>query len=117
MNLNEMVTWVDAKWEYDEWSGRTQYWAEMSAELSAELESKYRAGLDLHEMEVGVSDWYEWHFDVMLQYHYYYDYRGWLRQTTREIRRIGIFHSPDTDDPRRRKRKRHNASPETTSDA
>ena len=100
---------VETRWEYDEWSGGKQYWAEMSAELSAALERKYRLGLDSHETEGG-ADWYEWHFDVMLQYHYYYDYRGWLRQTTREIRRIGIFHSPDTDDPRRCKRKRHNAS-------
>ena len=41
---NEMVIWVAAKWEYDEWSGGTQFWAEMSADLSAELEIKYRAG-------------------------------------------------------------------------
>ena len=44
---------------------------------------------------------------MMLQRHYFYDYWGRRRCTTRQIRRIVVLHSNDTEDARRRKHARY----------
>ena len=77
-------------WEFDEWYDGKQYWAELNPEYVSRLNDAYRVK-DLEEVEKHNEDWwYEWHFDIMTQYRYFYNKWGKRRCKSRSIRRIVI---------------------------
>ena len=65
----------------------------MKDDLIVKLESKYMENrmMGMCEKEYGEFEWYEWHFDTMFQFHYFYDKNERQRKTERAIRRIEVL--------------------------
>ena len=84
---------MKARWEYAECCCGLEYWGRMKDDLMLKLESKYMENriMGMYEKEYGEFDWYEWHFDTMFQFHYFYDTNGRRRNTERAIRRIEVL--------------------------
>ena len=84
------MDWGQPIWEFEEQYNGEQYWAEMDPEYVSRLNLAYNIK-DLVEFEKYDEDWwYEWHFDIMTQYSYFFDEWGCLRCRSRGIRRIVV---------------------------
>ena len=84
------MDWGQPIWEFEEQYNGEQYWAEMDPEYVSRLNLAYNIK-DLVEFEKYDEDWwYEWHFDIMTQYCYFFDEWGCLRCRSRGIRRIVV---------------------------
>ena len=99
-------------WEFQDYmpDGR-EVWITMDADLSARIEAAFAARRSSYEWTADEESTYEWLFDVMVQRHYYYEWRpyhwwdcgnrwtSWLqiqRCSEREIRRIKVLRDIST---------------------